>query len=210
MFTRHAGIDKHVALAMLSSSALIAIGLTVRPFVFSDAAVQLKALQQYATGESPSWNRLVMADPADLTHRTSEWITWWPPATQLAALPLVKTGIPIGTAIQVVASAALLVGVLGWMRWWRRFELPDPLLLCAALVLPFMHYASNALFQYSAEVLAFAAVPWALLFALDVADHPRRALGVGLFAGLLYWVKYSSLFIAASVLVFATIELVRD
>ena len=194
----------------LSCAVVVVIAMTVRPFVYSDQALQLKALQQYVGGESPSLNRVVTADPSNLTRDVTEWITWWPPSTQLLTWPLVRAGAPIGIAVQAVACLALLLGSLGWARWWRLFELPRPLIVAAAILLPWLRYSSNAAFQYSAEILAFAATPWALLFALHLGEGPKRRARsglVGFFAGTLYWIKYSSLFITASVMGFLCLEL---
>jgi hypothetical protein len=194
----------------LSCAVVIAIAMTVSPFVYSDEALQLKALQQYLGGESPSLNQVVTADPSNLTRDVTEWITWWPPGTQLLTWPLVRAGAPIGTAVQVVACTALLLGCLGWARWWRRFELPRSLMVAAAILLPWLRYSSNAAFQYSAEILGFAATPWTLLIALHLVEGPERYARSGLagvFAGILYWLKYSSVFITASVMAFLCLEL---
>src|SRR5215471_15012568 len=64
----------------VSWAILVAIALTVHPFVYSDEALQLKALHQYVSGESPTPNQVVTANPSNLAENSSEWITWWPPS----------------------------------------------------------------------------------------------------------------------------------
>jgi len=152
----------------------------------------------------------VTADPSDLTRDAAQWITWWPPSTQMVVWPLVRAGMSIGGAVQAVACAALLLGSLGWTRWWSRFALPERMIVSVAILMPWLRYASNAVFQYSAEILAFAATPWILLAVLDLVERPgrwQRAGLAGLLAGGMYWLKYSSVFIAASVIAFAGAQL---
>src|SRR5262249_28963411 len=82
-----------------------------------------------------------------------------------------------------------------------------------------LRYSSNALFQYSAEILAFATTPWILLSTIDLversqpasqgsnrSDGRRRWFLVGVLGGCVYWIKYSSVFVTGSVIAFLWIE----
>jgi hypothetical protein len=203
--------------AVTSWAILVVLASLVPPFVYSDQAFQLKALQQSLTAESRSLNEVVTANPSDLTTLSSEWINWWPPSTQLAVFPFARAGLSLGAAIRVIACVALLIGTLGWARWWTLFDVPRAYPLAAAMLLPWERYSSNALFQYSAEALAFASIPWVLIAAARVAGEADSdgevpaslAFGAGTAAGALYWVKYSSVFVAAGAIVFLAFHLFR-
>lgn len=212
---RTAGL--HELAVLVSWGLLVALASCASLFVVSDQALQLKAFQQYRERESPSPNHLVTADPADLSRPTVAWISWWPPGTQIAVWPLAATGLPLAVALRWVAGLGVLAGSLGWARWWRRFELPEGLTLAAAILLPWLRYPSNALFQYSAEILAFATLPWVLLAAHSLVERLEggeripvwRAAAFGFFAGALFWVKYSAIFVPVALLLFLALELRR-
>jgi hypothetical protein len=98
------------------------------------------------------------------------------------------------TACAYWRARRFLLGVFGWTLWWSLFELPRPVIAGVALALPWLRYAGNGAFELSAETLAFAVVPWALVavHALLEALAPvsaLRGLTVGLLVGSLYWVK---------------------
>ena len=118
--------------------------------------------------------------------------TWWRgvPGTPLVFLPFLRAGLTPARAARVVAAVA---GSVGWAAWFARFDLPDTMLFTFALVVPWMRFASNALFLYSPEILVFATVPWILLGALAVERSKRGTLAgaaaLGLAAGALYIVK---------------------
>jgi hypothetical protein len=201
--------------AVASAGVLVALALLVPPFIYSDQADQLKALQQSLSGESRGLNELVFPDSTNLAADTTEWIVWWPPSTQVLAWPLLRAGLSIGAAIRIIAIVAVVAGAIGWAWWWALFELPTSWILAAALLVPWQRYASNGLFQYSAETLAFAAVPWVLIAAaasvreIDAGRTPSWSVlfSTGLASGALYWVKYSSVFVTAGVTLFVLARL---
>jgi hypothetical protein len=206
-----------LTVAACSAALVIALSLLSPLFVYSDQARQLNALHQYLAGLSPSINDVVQADPRDLTRQMTTWIVMWPPSTQLAVLPLAVMGIPLGIATRIVAALALLAGAIGWTRWWSAFRIPRSWIVAAAILLPWDRYASNGLFQYSAEVLAFGCTPWVLAGVdrlhrdLDADRHVPwvRAVLLGLAGGALYLVKYSAMFITAGAIV-SLVVLSRD
>lgn len=163
---------------------------------FYDPVMQMLALHHHETGLSPSWNVLARVDPLDLSRDLHEFITWWPPSTQLLVLPLRELGLSPAVSLRVIALTALLLGTLGWLRWFARFDLPRGWLVALALGLPWLRCASSALFRYSAEILAFAIAPWLLVGAASLLAPTRsRAwapwLLFGFAAGASYLFKYS-------------------
>lgn len=201
-------VSQRVYLLVFASwAALVLIALPAPPFIYSDQASQLKPLLQYLGGESPSFNHFVTANPTNLREVVAEWDVYWPATSLLLVWPFVAAGVSLGHTLFALAAAALLIGSVGWIKWWMRFDVPSRILLAAAVLMPWRRYSSNALFQSSAEVLAFAAAPWvflathALMARVDAKNYPGRfrALLWGLGAGALYCVKYSAVFVSAGV-----------
>lgn len=193
-------------LISLSSCAILGFVVSLHPqgLHFYDPVIQMLALRQHEAGFSPSWNALMRVSPDDLTRSIPEWIAWWPPSTQLLVSPLRVVGLNPALALRVVALAAVAIGSTGWVTWFRRFDLPRSWVGLLALTLPWLHYASENFFRYSAEALAFAAAPWVLLSSARLLGALRGsgpgiigwALATGLAISCAYWLKYS-LFVAA-------------
>jgi len=197
---RAAGIAVLSALAV----AAVAASRTDQSF-YSDQALQMKTVLQFLGGESSRPNDWARPDYADLSRTAGEDLIVWAPGTPLAFLPFVRVGLSPARAARAVAVLALAAGSAGWACWFARFDLPDTMLFTFALVLPWMRFASNALFLYTSEILAFAIVPWILVGALAVERAKRGAIAgaaaLGLAAGGLYIVKYSATFVTAGVMV---------
>ena len=181
---------------------------------FYDPVVQLVALQQHQRGESPAWNVWQRVDPGDLSHDIAEPVGWWPPSIPLLTHAVTtSTGLPLGSALRLLAVAAGAIGVIGWAVWWARFPLPAGWIFTACALLPWVRHASSALFRFSGEILAFAAAPWVFLgLAMCLARLRRVSPGlivpalIGLGVGASYWVKYS-LFVASAASLAVTILL---
>ncbi len=176
--------------------------------LYSDPAWQLRSLQQFLRAESPTPNHLVQPAPEDLGRDRDEWIFWWPPATQIAVAPLVELGFSLGGSLRLVSALCLLLGGLGWLEWFRLQRLGWGWALPLAALFPWMRYAGNSLFFYSAEVLVFCCAPWALIVTDCVGSRLRERgshrsawlLGLGL--GALYLVKYSLLLLSLGCLAY--------
>jgi hypothetical protein len=197
---------RHAAVAAaLSALAVTAVAARTDQGFYSDAALQMKTVLQFLAGESSRPNDWTRPDYADVSRNAVEDLIVWAPGSPLAFLPLIRAGLTPAHAARAVAALALVAGSVGWTCWFARFDLPDTILFAFALVLPWMRFASNALFLYTAEILVFAIVPWILAGALAVERAKRGAfagaLALGLAAGALYIVKYSATFVTAGVLV---------
>lgn len=191
-----------VALSAISCAALFAVtARSPQGVSFYDPVIQLLALQQHAHGVSPSWNVLVRPDPADLSRDVQEWIAWWPPSTALVTAPLLRLGLNMGASLRLVVQLSVLLGAIGWTRWWGRFPLPSAWVLAFACAVPWLRFGSTNLFRFSQEVFVFASAPWLfLMFAWLAAPERGGAvsrlevwLGAGLVAGSVYWLKYSAI-----------------
>jgi len=200
-------------LTLASSLAIIFLTMSVPQGLYIDFAEQMKALEQYLQGYSPSFNHLVEPSPRDLSLDQASWIVVWPPGTQIFAYPLMISGIKTGVALRIIAAIFLVLGSLGWLRWFLLFKLPLWVKIFFALMLPWMRYSSSALFMYSAEILLFCFTPWILLATYKYSgffmrqDAPAtRVLFtsalLGLALGFFYILKYSSVFISLGALVY--------
>ena len=171
---------------------------------FYDPVVQLTALQQHERGESPAWNVWLRVDPSDLSRDIAEPVGWWPPSIPLLTHAVrTVSGMPLGSALRLLAIAAGAIGVIGWAVWWARFPLPAGWIFAVCALLPWVRHASSALFRFSGEILAFAGAPWIFLALASCLVRLRRGntgttipalLGVAI--GFSYWLKYS-LFVTA-------------
>lgn len=192
---------RFVRAAVLSTAALVLVTAGTAQSLYSDPAAQFKTVQQVLTGESPRLNTWTRPDVDDLGRDRLEPLGWWAPGTPLFAFPLMRAGFSPATTARVLAIAMLLAGAAGWACWFAHFELPPSVTMALAVLLPWTRVESNALFQYSSEILVFAVVPWVLVSVLAAArrDQPFAWATVGLFAGSLYVVKYSASFVTAGV-----------
>jgi hypothetical protein len=187
---------------ILIVALLVVFGLLARvpQSVHPDQAAQLRALQQYVAGRSPSLNTVIEPDLRDLSRDRAIWIVSRPPGPQLAAYVWRAAGFSLGTAVRIVAILCLIAGTVGWFRWYGQFDMPKSVRYGVAAALPFLHQASNSLYLFTQDTLSFAAAPWILLLALWLARRRDTAsLGawciVGLALGSTYVIKYSLFFL---------------
>lgn len=190
--------------------------------LWTDPAWQLKALQQYLAGESPSLNHRVEPSWGDISKNSAHWIFWHSPGTQLLAYPFMAGGVALGDALRIIAIASLIVGSLGWICWIFLFRLPLWFKIAYAISLPWIPYQTNFLFWYTAEVFVYSLTPWILLavhrFSLlwseprtCVQDRSERKQDFGIilpsvllgFAmGFVYILKYTAVFASLGALVY--------
>jgi hypothetical protein len=137
----------------LLSSLLIVLAVSRTPqSMFADPSWQLKGLQQYLYGESPTLNTLIQPNPRNLSQDSREWISWWPLGTNALLYPLLRVGLRIGAAIRVLAALAFMVGSFGFGYWLRAFRLPQWLAVALAISIPWIRYANLSLFQYGDDL----------------------------------------------------------
>lgn len=210
---------KYSLLVILSCLLLLLVTYRVPQGLIYDTAWQLKALQQYFNKESPSLNHIVIPSYEDLSRDNPQWIFRWPLGTQLLIYPLVANGMSLGDAVRAVVSICIILGSLGWMRWFSLFQMPRYLEIFFALSLPWMHYCSRSLFQYSAEVHVYALSPWLLLAAYGLYKtwgsnklNLKIFLGsifLGLGLGFNYILKYTGVFVSLGIIIFLGLQSIK-
>jgi hypothetical protein len=159
--------------------------------LYSDPALQLKAVQQRLRGESTSMNLLVAPDRRGVSRDAGEYVAWWTPGTELLTFLPMRAGLSLGGAARAVGATALMAGSIGWATWFSYCELPGALVLLMAAVWPCVRLASNGLFRYSADMQVFASAPWLLIATRACLERPtsslfgdaRLACGPGLLLG---------------------------
>ena len=208
------GSGKCLALiALVSATVLVLLTAPAPITAYGDPTQQILAAHQYLQGKSPSPNHLVEPRPANISEDELRWITTWPPGPQIFALPWMALGLDIGSTLSIVAALGLILGALGWALWFSLFRLPGWAAVGLCLFIPWLRYASNAQFNFSAEILIYMATPWLLLGTRRLAcrweNGTRTAdggwvlpavLGFGL--GFGYVLKYSGVFVAMGALTF--------
>lgn len=181
--------------AAIGSAALVLVATARTPQqLYSDPGWQLKAAQQYVEGRSPTPNTLVAPDERDLSRDQAGWLFWWAPGTNYLTTPLIAAGFSLATAVRFVAALLFLLGAVGWALWTRLMQLSRGPELALSAAIPWIHYANNGLFQYSAETLVFGIMPWTLVAACRVVTT-RTAIAaatVGGLCGIAYVLKYST------------------
>ncbi|HTD61670.1 MAG TPA: glycosyltransferase [Gemmatimonadaceae bacterium] len=189
---------------MLGLAVVLGVMGRVPQGIYGDQASQLRAARQYVEGKSPSLNMVIQPDAADLSRDRRIWIVSRPPGPQIAAYPFLAAGLSIGAAVRIVAVLCLIVGSVGWLRWYEQFDAPTWVLSIVAAALPFLHEASNGLYVFTQDTLSYAIAPWVLLLVLRSAR--RGAFGMGLALGVTYVVKYSLFFLGLGALVWLGVE----
>jgi DNA-binding CsgD family transcriptional regulator len=203
-----------VIVTILSAAAVLAVASRVDQGFYSDPALQMKTVLQYRAGTSSRPNELSEPGPADVSRDASQTMVGWAPGTPLAFLPFVAGGLNPAHAARAVAALGLIAGSIGWVCWFAGFDLPAAVLVAFAVAVPWMRFASNALFLYTPELLVFAVVPWILLGALAAERAGRARLAayaaIGGAAGALYVVKFSATFVTAGVALWLTWRALRS
>jgi hypothetical protein len=188
-------------IAFASSVLLILVTLPVPQGIDSDPGWQLRAVQQFERGESPTPNTMTMPDAADLSRDRTAWISLWTPGPVILAYLPTRLGVSIGTSVRIIVAISLVLGAVMWARWCALFGLPAALVAWLAAVFPWMRYASNGLFVFIAETLVFAIAPCVFLAAHAVGSRWRegkaagtaQAVGTGALFGWAYILKDSTL-----------------
>lgn len=184
-----------------------------------DPSLQLKSIQQYITGVSPSLNTVVLPDPQDLSQSIFYWIVWYPPGLPVLLYPLIAAGIPLGTAIRLTTFCFIGVGGLGWIQVARYIKATPLVVTLTAAIVPFYYFRLGLI--YIGDSLPFGIMPWLFLGVLYLTDHiiteSRSKITILLWIllvtvglGTIYWIKYSAFVISVSLMIYFYIILFLD
>jgi hypothetical protein len=181
-------------LLVLAAAAFLAA--TAVPYrVDSDIAFQIKPIEQWLQGVTPTPFTLRLPDPQDLSRDSSLWSNWWPPALPLLYTPLAAAGLPLANALRVTSLLLFLAGSFGWLQLGERAGLSGlgrP--LYAVSLAAYALTIGGAATLHTADLPAYAAGPWLILLALRQGERetgPGRLFLGGLALGATYWVRYA-------------------
>jgi hypothetical protein len=193
-------LEAYGVLLFLVTAAFLAASFV--PYrVDTDTGFQLRSLQQWIRGETPSPGTLRLPDADDLSRDALVWSSWWPPGLPFVYAPLAATGLPLAGALRVTSFLLFLVGAVGWMRLADGIALSrSARLLYAVSLAAYAVTLGGAASLRSADNLAFTAAPWLALLVLQPGSKPsyRLLLLCGMALGLSYWLKYTLFLVALS------------
>lgn len=201
-------------LLLLLLVGAVFLAATAVPYrVDSDAGFQLRSLQQWLRGDSPSPGTLRLPDPHDLSRDTLVWSTWWPPGFPFLYAPLAAAGLSLAGALRLTSMLLFLAGAAGWLLWAGGLGMSRPVrLLYAVSVATYAVTIGGAATLRTADNLTFAAAPWLALLALRqaVPGTSRRALLLtGAALGASYFLKYTLFLAALALTAWLALQLLR-
>jgi hypothetical protein len=190
--------EAYAALLLLVAAVFLAASFV--PYrVDTDTGFQLRSLQQWTRGETPSPGTLRLPDADDLSRDALVWSSWWPPGFPFLYAPLAAAGLSLAATLRVTSFLLFLAGAIGWMRIADGMPLTRPVRLLYALSLAaYAMTFGGATSLRSADNLSFAAAPWLVLLVLRQAARPTawRLLLCGVALGTSYWLKYTLFLVA--------------
>jgi len=177
------------------------------PFkVEGDAAYSMKTAQQFVDREVHQVNTLRLADPTDLSRDSYVYLYWWPPAVSGVLVLLLKSGLTIGESGRWLMFGSGVIGAVGSSLLIRAFRLAATASLLLTVSVGFYVLGSGMAREFSsADPMVFGLAPWIIWAFHRVHTDVKSAAGSmilpGLACGLLFWFKYSSLFLAVALVV---------
>ncbi len=190
----------HLALAIALVTMLGLAGLGEMRLYY-DYAWQLMSVQDHARGDTASPFVMRSADHGDLTRDRTEWTIGYPLAYNAVGAVLCSTGLPPGATHRIIATGAVILGILGWHLLLAQCTPLPPFARAAALLLVGLSLNGAGMISFMMpEVFLFATVPWQMwsLWLLTSNDTPsrRRLLLAGLL-GATTGVAYTFRYVAA-------------
>lgn len=122
--------------------------------------------------------------------------TWWSPGQWFFIYLFTLPGLPLGVAISLTVLFAAGLGLLGWLKLYRRFQFSETVVLYAGLLILFSRYLFSSFQIYpGANMLEFAVAPWFLILWLELEKKSIWLQAVCLLPLLIvsYFVKSSML-----------------
>jgi hypothetical protein len=166
-----------VLVACLVSVGLTAASLRLGPGVYSDPGFGFLAWRSFLSGAP--FNHILEPDPADIAQDRATFLAYWSPGQYLVPGIISFLGVRMGTAMVLTTGAALLVGLMGWLRIAKAFSFPPAAAFALVAAVPLFRFSTHSFGMYSGgEPLLQAALPWMILLAVRVPrlDAFRAAL----------------------------------
>ena len=199
-------------LPLLVPVILFLVALYIPPTMVTDSGVGFLALRSMLEGGA--FNTVTAPDPANIANNIVTFQSWWSPGQYLVPGIFIWLGTNYGHALSLTALIATLIGVIGWTRLARSFDVSAFVLFVFVLGLVTFPYATLPFQRYTGgEVLLFAAAPWSL-YAMRwaIGKPPVLCLAISLLsAALLFFAKLTGLVVfAANVLATSLLDVVSQ
>jgi hypothetical protein len=190
-------------LLLVAFASLLSAILILPKSVAWDPSHGILAAMQYEKGVAPDIRTIVTASAQDLSSLDYNRVTLWPPAYQAVPFALRSLGLTWGNAFRILIASCLVVGLLGWLSYFRLFVREKSTLAALMLVVLCSGFAvENATYYLGGDILLWSAAP--LLIVLNVlAIRSEKflaglilSIAAGFCATAIYAIKFSGIFLA--------------
>jgi hypothetical protein len=179
------------------------ISLLVPPSIDWDSAIGFLAWRGTLLG---AVNSIIEPDRSNIARDTVSFLTWWSPGQYLVPGAISLLGLPLGAAMTLTVTLALLCCLIGWMVVVREFAPNTTSALLVVVSVGSFRYSTHAFTSYhGGEILLEAVTPWLILAALSIpAMNVLRAALLAAGAVLVAFIaKLTGLIVVAASLVAA-------
>jgi hypothetical protein len=114
-------------------------------------------------------NSIIRPDQADIARDSFDFLTWYSPGQYLVPGAISLLGLPLGTAMTLTVTLALLCCLIGWIVVVREFAPNTTVALLVVVSVGSFHYSTHAFSSYhGGEILLEAVTPWLIIAALSI------------------------------------------
>jgi hypothetical protein len=193
----------YLIISLLSALPFINQGVTIG----EDISGQVKSSLHWIQGIVDAPNIINEPNKSDLSTDQSKWIIR-PPGAAMLPIPGLLLGLSLGTSIQIGLFVCTLIGGLGWMQIFKKFNVDKTINILAAVLMGIM-VGTSISFYSTANVILFGLVPWFILLAYTISSFiPKNKHSVRsyivlplflLMIGFFPWIKLSGIIIAGTI-----------
>lgn len=209
-----------IPLAFALSAFLLVLGRMKHPIlVTSDLSLQIEATLNLLNGDGFG-NFTLFNDAFKGLHIAIKPLTHFPPGMSLILLTLLKLGLPLVAALKLIYTAATLLGWLLWGMLFRNviFAYPAPcnkvaywLLYISTIFIGILFPLLYTLQWNGTDILLWCLIPCLILLLLSASEKEGRKQNIyffcaGLLVGLLYSIRYLSIFLVVGFVMYAILN----
>jgi hypothetical protein len=208
-----------VPLAFLLGSLIITLIRIQLPIpISSDLTAQVQATLNLLSGDGFGRQELFETAQKGLEVAIVP-LTHFPPGLSLFLLGMLKTGMPLATSLKFIYSIATLSG---WLLWGFVFQtvifngyagtrLFKRLIITLLVIIGLFFPGVYTLPWNGTDLLLWSLIPALVLIALliskvDNSNQSAMLLSLGMVVGLLYAIRYASIFLVPGLILFAALE----
>ena len=145
------------------------------PQLWPDTGFGLLAWRNFVAGGA--WNTISEPSSANLSLNVEHVVTWWSPGQYVPLGVLTSLGLPLGTAMLVLALISAWSLTAGLVRLARAMDSPEATLPWVAVAAAGSWHTLFAFDTFAGGEIALIAVfPWLVLLAWRLRDQPIRQI----------------------------------